>query len=194
MVKAHAIKIKEFREEFENVEGMIICANPECLRKGVLTSRKIRHRQCSRCRVTTYCSEKCQRRDWKTNHRVRCVEAILTNVDRQFMEWYAVHRSHIHRETITSLVQEQKGKTTMHIVYMDFRSLGKNQDPHLSTLTFENYNRQKCGEEGEGEPCHCAVLVKGLQSAGHEVVVQAVFHGEPGRDVLLIFPCPFEIS
>ncbi|KAF5360295.1 hypothetical protein D9758_009161 [Tetrapyrgos nigripes] len=71
-IEKGAFRKKAIREEFEN-QGLVICANPECPHQGARLGHKFRRRQCARCQATTYCSEKCQKRDWKAyNHREKC--------------------------------------------------------------------------------------------------------------------------
>ncbi|KII88509.1 hypothetical protein PLICRDRAFT_110179 [Plicaturopsis crispa FD-325 SS-3] len=43
---------------------MTMCYNGDCLNPGT--------KQCSACKIVTYCSEKCQKAAWKQGHKMEC--------------------------------------------------------------------------------------------------------------------------
>ncbi|KAF5362921.1 hypothetical protein D9758_007093 [Tetrapyrgos nigripes] len=89
-----ASAFKKLRGEFE-ASGIIVCANPECSSNGKHSEPDtvIRRRRCSRCKVTNYCSESCQKRNWKrNNHREKCdnvcfaiLRPVSSDVDEKFL-------------------------------------------------------------------------------------------------------------
>lgn len=57
----------EEAEQYDKLEAQykIKCAGPECMASGLCLT-------CSRCKKVRYCSEKCQRNDWKQKHKQEC--------------------------------------------------------------------------------------------------------------------------
>ncbi|KAF6753421.1 hypothetical protein DFP72DRAFT_1069407 [Ephemerocybe angulata] len=49
--------------------------------------------QCSGCQVTVYCSEACQRHDWKAFHRQECARDRLYRINRQLEGGWISHRT-----------------------------------------------------------------------------------------------------
>ncbi|KAF5360294.1 hypothetical protein D9758_009160 [Tetrapyrgos nigripes] len=199
-VKTHAFEIKALRDEFEQ-EGLVICANPECPDQGMQTHCKFSRKQCSRCQVTTYCSKTCQRQDWKTyEHRVKCdmycegtlgLKNVLTDVDQQFMEWYTLHQTRVHRKTIGSLLRQQK--TAMQILFMDFR---KTTTPAFFVTTIDRYtvdawehsvvDEALSKEECDAQISEFLAKIRGFRLAGYQTVVHGIYPGENYENVSFI--------
>ncbi|KAF6751273.1 hypothetical protein DFP72DRAFT_1137734 [Ephemerocybe angulata] len=51
-----------------------VCNGPGCPMAQELRSRVSVARKCSRCHSISYCSETCQKRDWRAHHRDECLE------------------------------------------------------------------------------------------------------------------------
>ncbi|KAF5360302.1 hypothetical protein D9758_009103 [Tetrapyrgos nigripes] len=173
-LKTHAVNFQKSRELFEK-QGRIVCANLVCPRRGTHTYRKFRRKQCARCQVTTYCSEQCQRRDWKADdHRTKCdrvcsgvLKDILTDVDRQFMEWYTIHQAQAHREIFNSIPQEHEEPTLMHVVYMDYRDPSDSPYPKITTSTVEHYLEHG---RARAKGCSCIDVSEHLETVQGYVV------------------------
>jgi len=53
---------------------------PVCMRLGcgIARTAKVELKVCSRCGVSRYCSERCQKLDWNDGHKNACQPALLT--------------------------------------------------------------------------------------------------------------------
>ncbi|KAF5339279.1 hypothetical protein D9758_013304 [Tetrapyrgos nigripes] len=224
-ISTYASEIKELRDEFES-EGLIICANPECTQRGIRTGCKFRYQQCSRCQATIYCPRRCQRRDWQVNnHRKKCEEVCqgiglvkytLTDVDLQFMEWFALRHIRLHWDSELMIqrslqqARQENGTTDTSVLIVDYCRSDDTLDCAFISVTAEEYTTRtdnlmkvSCRElrdQGHPEDCPCTVdnmahasKVKDMQRAGFEVVVHAMFRGGRNSRVEFVFPCPFKL-
>ncbi|KAF5360252.1 hypothetical protein D9758_009150 [Tetrapyrgos nigripes] len=72
---AQVAKVEMERRTFEQ-QGLVVCGYPKCPHRGTYIGSKIYRMRCARCKTTVYCSQSCQKRDWKNgNHRVKCNSA-----------------------------------------------------------------------------------------------------------------------
>ncbi|KAK7041518.1 hypothetical protein VNI00_009388 [Paramarasmius palmivorus] len=76
--KAFSSLLREAQLSHEDIRrfrtglGGTYCGNAKCPETIVSSTDSPKMKKCSQCHVVAYCSSKCQKQDWKANHREAC--------------------------------------------------------------------------------------------------------------------------
>ncbi|KAF5353720.1 hypothetical protein D9758_008613 [Tetrapyrgos nigripes] len=187
-------RMKELRDQFES-EGIVICFNLDCPRRESQTNYKFRRMHCSRCKLTVYCSKKCQKHDWKVhNHRILCDAAVarvpkysITDTDLSFLRWYCIKDAETSWEGIGPRVVECREAQggAMQVVIMDYRQVPRT----ISIVSVDDYDDERLQELeiSQAFVLQLQMQAKQHQSEGYRVVVHGIYH-EDGNFSLMFAP------